>query len=112
MCQAVSAGAAVAPATQNPQPCAAVAPATQNPQPSDGAALAPATENPQPSDLNKVDPYGGIGHMVDHDSDCPSEDYADEEELRMQEAKKKAKRDRMKFNRSLQSALPHIKVHA
>ncbi|CAE7897870.1 unnamed protein product [Symbiodinium necroappetens] len=31
-------------------------------------------------------------------------DYADEEELRMQEAKKKAKRDRMKFNRSLQSA--------
>ena len=54
----------------------------------------------------KMDPYqdGGDGPVVE-DPDAASDDNEDERKL---EAKRKAKRERMKFNRSLESVLDEI----
>ena len=77
--------------------------AAPNPGPSTGA-----TPNPELPGVT-VDPYGADdGPMVD---DGSGEDMHDDE-IQKLEAKKKAKRERMKFNRSLESALPRITVHS
>ena len=68
-----------------------------------------ATPPPVPESAT-MDPYGpNAGPMVDGDGEEPDDD--DYETQRLEE-KKRAKRNRMKFNRSLESALPHISLIA
>ena len=53
-----------------------------------------------------ADPYPPYPVAIVGAASEDGEDY--DEEIAKLEAKKKAKRDRMKFNRSLESALPHM----